>query len=142
MDAQRLGSAGQQTSSILNKNKRRANFGVARLDGGVDKVATLVVRKEDALHGVDGKSLKIVEAETEGVGSGGKFFGHGSIAHEPVVSVEGEPEFCLIKDFEGMLREATGSACMHVADEADFERDALIENVRPRGHVRILQTEL
>jgi hypothetical protein len=49
------------------------------------------------------------------------------MAHQPVVRVQRDPEFLLIKNFERMLRQTRRGTCVNVAQQANLERDALIE---------------
>jgi len=51
------------------------------------------------------------------------------VAHQPIVRVQCYAEFLLIKNFEGMFRQAGRSAGVHVAKQANLQRDTLVENV-------------
>src|SRR5580693_4169365 len=106
-----------------------ADFGVAGLEDVVDEIAALVIGEECAFHGVDGEYFEVVEGQAKGVGGGLEFLGHGGVAHQAVVGIQRDAEFLLIESFEGMLGEAARGAGLHVAEQADFQRNSFVENV-------------
>src|ERR1700722_2187978 len=111
------------------RGQRFANPGVTGFDGGVDESNTLVVRQECALHGIDRDLLEIVDGEAKGFRCGCEFLAQGGLAHQAIVRVQRDPEFLLIKNSEGMLRQAGRSPGVNVAQQADLERDTFVENV-------------
>src|SRR5271155_1455641 len=84
---------------------RLADPGITRLDSGIDEIATFSVRQEGALHRIDRDLLEIIHSQTKSLGCRFEFLRHGCAAHQPVVSVERNAEFLLIKNLEGMLRQ-------------------------------------
>src|SRR5258707_14317357 len=105
--------------------QKAADFSVTRLDYGVDQIATPVIGKKGALHCVDGDFLKVLQGQTKSILSSLEFFGHGRVAHQPVVGVQRDAEFLLVKNPKGMLGKAAGSSRMNVADQANLQRDPL-----------------
>ena len=79
-------SRGTRCSGSLG-GARAADFGVARLDDGVDEMATLVIGEEGALHRVEGNFFEVLEGEAKGLLSGLEFVGHGGVAHEAVIGI-------------------------------------------------------
>jgi hypothetical protein len=128
-NAQSLGEKRKAAQRALGEGEGGAGAGVGGLDNGVDEVAPLVVRKKGALHGVDGELLEIVNGEAEGIRGGFELPGHRGITHEAVIGVEGDAEFLLVENPERMLFEAAGRAGVDVADEANLEGGALVENI-------------
>src|SRR5215472_1336147 len=108
---------------------RRANPRIAGLDDRIDELDAFVVGEESAFHGVDGELLKVVEPQAKGFRRCGKLFGHRRVAHQAVIGVQSDAKLGLIKDLEGMFGKAGGSAAMDIANEADFQGNAFIENV-------------
>src|SRR5438067_8846564 len=106
-----------------------ADLGVARLDYGVDEIATAVVGKKGALHRVDGDFLKVLQGQTKSILGSFEFLGHGGVAHQAVVGVQCYAKFLLIENFKGMLGKAAGGAGMNIADQANFQRNPFVENV-------------
>src|ERR1035438_5866711 len=94
-----------------------------------DEIAALVIRQKSALHRIDGDLLKIIEGQTEALGRGLELLGHGGTAHQPVVGVEGDAKFLLIKNLERMLRQSGRGAGVDIAEQANFQRDSLVEHV-------------
>src|ERR1700733_1143121 len=82
-----------------------------------------------ALHGIDGELLKIVQSQAEGFGSCFELAAHAGIAHQAIVGVQSDSELFLIENLERVLGQAWGSASMHIADQADLNRNPLIENI-------------
>src|SRR6266404_2762100 len=106
---------------------RAADLGVPRLDYGVDEIATLVIGQKGALHRVDSDLFEVLQVQTKGIPSGLEFFGHGRVAHQPVVSVESDTKFLLIQNLKGMLGQAASSSCLDVAEQANLQWNPFIE---------------
>src|ERR1700732_756282 len=105
----------QNTRSRFALLPESCELGITRLDYGVNEIATLVIGQEGALHRVDSDLFEVLQGQTKGISSRLEFFGHGRVAHQPVVGVEGDAKFLLIQEFKGMFGQATCSACMDVA---------------------------
>src|SRR5882762_3253525 len=115
--------------SVSLRRRRAADLGVTRLDYGVDEIATLVIGQEGALHRVDSDLFEVLQVQTKGIRSGLEFFGHGRVAHQPVVSVEGDAKFLLIQNLKRMRGQAACSPGMDVAEQANLQRNPFVENV-------------
>src|SRR3979411_604159 len=105
------------------------NPGVAWLDGGIDEMNALLVRQERALHCIDRDLLKVVQREPKCFCGCCKLLAHGGAAHQPVVRVQRDAELLLIKNFERMLRQTGCCARVYVAQQANLQGDALVEDV-------------
>src|SRR5580704_17434632 len=112
-----------------SSSDRLANPGVSGLQRFVNEGDALVVGEERALHGIDRDFFEVINREAERFGGGFELFRHGGIAHEPVIGVERNPEFLLIENLERMLIEAWRGAGVYVAQQADFERNTLVEYI-------------
>src|SRR4029077_15123970 len=128
-DGQRRRRGGAARSSESLCCLRAADLGVTRLDYGVDEIATPVIGQEGALHGVDSDLFEVLEVQSKGIRSGLEFFGHGGVAHQPVVGVEGDAKFLLIQNLKRMLGQAARSTSMDVAEQANLQRNPFVENV-------------
>ena len=94
--------AGSPQRSIRSEGS--ADFCVTRLDYGIDEIAPLVVGQKSAFHGIDGDFLEIIERQAERFLSRHEFLGHGRVAHQAVVGVEGNAKPFLIQNLERMFR--------------------------------------
>src|SRR5467141_2258068 len=115
--------------SVSLRRQRAADLGITRLDYGVDEIATLVIGQEGALHRVDSDLFEVLQGQTKSILSCLEFLGHGRVAHQPVVGVQRDPKFLLIKNLKGMLGQAACSPRMDVAEEANLQRNPFVENV-------------
>jgi len=57
-------------------------------------------------HCVDGNFLEVIQRQSKGFRCGLEFPAHRGITHQPVIGVESYPKFLLIKNLEGMFRQA------------------------------------
>src|SRR5581483_5283903 len=106
-----------------------ANARVSRLDRLIDQVATLAVRQERALHGINGNFFEVLEGETERSRRRFELLAHSGVTHQAVIRVQGDPEFLLVQNFERMLRQTRSRPGVYIAEKADLERDALVQNI-------------
>ena len=90
---------------------------------------TLLVRQERALHCIDRDPLKVVQREPKCFCGCLKLLAHGGAAHQAVVRVQRDAELLLIENFERMLRQTGRGAGVNVAQQANLEGDALVEDV-------------
>src|ERR1700728_4280624 len=67
-------------------------YRVARLDHLVDDGQPFVERDERRLHRVDGEPLEVTPPIAESLDQSVHFAAHESVAHQPVVGVDGHPE--------------------------------------------------
>src|SRR5271166_285349 len=111
----------------IDRRRGLSNPGIARLDSRVNEIAALVIRQESALHRIDGDLLEIIDGQPKCIGRCFEFLSHARAAHQPVVGVEGDAKFLLIKNSERMFGQAGRGAGMDVADKANLQRDSFIE---------------
>ena len=108
---------------------RFANPGVTGFDRRIDEIAALLIWQESALHRVNGDLLEIIQSQPKGLRGRCEFLRHACAAHQPVVRVQRDAEFLLVKNPEGMFRQTRRGARVHVTQQANLQRDALVENV-------------
>ena len=89
-------------ASVLGP-KRFADSRIARLDSGINEVDTFLVGQKSAFHCVDRDFLKVVQRQSKGVRGGFEFLGHRGVAHQPIIGVQRDAEFFLVKNLEWML---------------------------------------
>src|ERR1700690_983160 len=115
--------------SRVHRRRRLANFGVPRLDHRVDEIAALAIRQKRALHCIDGDLFEIINRQTKCIRRGLELLRHAGAAHQPIIGIEGDAKFFLIKNLKRMLSKAGRRASMDITDEANLQRDSLIEHV-------------
>lgn len=109
--------------------ERGADSGVTGLDGGVDEIDTPIIGQEGALHCIDGDLLEVVDRQPVGILSRRELLAHRRVAHQSVIGVERNPKLLPEQDPKGVLLKAARSASMHVAQQADFQWNTLVENI-------------
>src|SRR5579864_7156860 len=112
-----------------SSSERLPDLRVPRLQRLVDEIAALIVRQECALHRVDRELFKIFQCETKSLCGRLEFTRHRRVTHQPIVGIERHTKFCLIKNLEGMLRQARCGTGMDVADQADLQRNSLVQHI-------------
>ena len=83
---------------------------------------------EGALHGVHADFLKVLERQSEGIGSDFHLLGERRVAHEPVVRTQKDPEVVAEQNRERMLAERGSRTCSDVAGKAHLQGDSLVLN--------------
>jgi hypothetical protein len=109
--------------------KRGADSGITGLYRGVDEIDTPIIGQEGALHCIDGDLLEVVDRQPVGFRSRRELLAHRRVAHQSVIGVERNPKLLPEQDAEGVLLKAARSASMDVAQQADFQRNTLVENI-------------
>src|SRR6267378_2484984 len=108
---------------------RLADPGITGLDCRIDEIQAFFVWQEGALHPVDRDSLEVVEGQAKSIRGRFKFLAHRRVAHQPVVSVQSDAKFLPIKNPERMLRQTRRGAGVNIAEQANLEGNALVQNV-------------
>src|SRR5579864_1850310 len=124
-----IAKARPPTPGIFAHSLTLAKTGVPGFDYVVDKIATLSVGQERALHRVYGDLFKVTDGEPKCFRRRREFLAHAGVTHQPVVRIQRYPEFFLIKNLERMVLQARRSARMHITDQTDFQRNSLVQNI-------------